>query len=274
MRELEEHISQWRRALPSLLQAQPSIVAELEEHLREQTERLQREGMSVDAAFAAALKRLGAPDEIAREFDRVHAASLPRSPFLWVALLLAALVLVAVNSLLTWQYIRGKLTLLLFVHVAIVSTGYLLVFGNGLLGLCALLRSWRSPAGLAEQREMRRVMYWLSIAASVFVPGGIALGIAWASENLDHAWSWRPVEIGALLVLGSSWLLLLAQTRFRVSDQARAFLAIVGAVATAVGFAAKALTPVVSVGWLGIALILIQCTLFWSRRDTVTPSAE
>lgn len=73
---LENQIAQWR----SFLQRRQAIhsvdVAELEDHLREQITALSRTGLSPDEAFLVAVKRMGALDEVSREFAREHSERL------------------------------------------------------------------------------------------------------------------------------------------------------------------------------------------------------
>jgi hypothetical protein len=90
----------------------------------------------------------------------------------------------------------------------------------------------------------------------------------WAAKNVGRAWSWQPIEKGALLVLVSSWALLLVQTKLVVSERVRAVVALLGGMGVVVGFAARPLTNAVPVGWLCIALIASQGAVILLRyRD-------
>ena len=73
---LEEGISEWR----SYLRRRPAIHSvdadELEDHLRSQTSVLVAAGLTEDEAFLIAVKRIGALDELSREFAREHSERL------------------------------------------------------------------------------------------------------------------------------------------------------------------------------------------------------
>lgn len=73
---LENHISQWRSYLQRRQAIHSVDVAELEDHLREQIAGLTKSGLSSDEAFLVAVKRMGALDEVSREFAREHSERL------------------------------------------------------------------------------------------------------------------------------------------------------------------------------------------------------
>jgi hypothetical protein len=73
---LEEHIAQWRSYILRRQAIHPVDVAELEDHLREQIEALSDAGLSADEAFLVAVKRMGAIDDLTREFAREHSDRL------------------------------------------------------------------------------------------------------------------------------------------------------------------------------------------------------
>lgn len=72
----EEQIGQWRNYLLRRQAIQTVDVAELEDHLREQIAGLINAGLSHDEAFLVAVKRMGALDELSREFAREHSDRL------------------------------------------------------------------------------------------------------------------------------------------------------------------------------------------------------
>lgn len=73
---LEEQIAQWRSYLQRRQAIHSVDVAELEDHLREQVTALQDSGLDTEEAFLVAVKRLGALDELSREFAREHSDRL------------------------------------------------------------------------------------------------------------------------------------------------------------------------------------------------------
>ncbi len=80
---VEAQIAQWREFILRRRGVTAADADELESHLRDQAADLQASGLSPDEAFLVAVKRLGAQDEISREFARVH------SDRLWKQLVLA-----------------------------------------------------------------------------------------------------------------------------------------------------------------------------------------
>lgn len=73
---LEEQIAAWRAYLLRRREIHSVDVAELEDHLREQVSELVEAGLDVDEAFLVAVKRMGALDELSREFAREHSDRL------------------------------------------------------------------------------------------------------------------------------------------------------------------------------------------------------
>jgi hypothetical protein len=73
---LEEQVDQWRSYLLRRQAIHSVDVAELEDHLREQVAVLVKAGLSMDEAFLVAVKRMGALDELTREFAREHSDRL------------------------------------------------------------------------------------------------------------------------------------------------------------------------------------------------------
>ncbi len=73
---LEEQVGQWRSYLLRRQAIHSVDVAELEDHLREQVTALVSAGLSTDEAFLVAVKRMGALDDLTREFAREHSERL------------------------------------------------------------------------------------------------------------------------------------------------------------------------------------------------------
>ncbi len=73
---LEEQIDQWRSYLRRRQAIHSVDVAELEDHLREQVASLVEAGLATDEAFLVAVKRMGALDDLSREFAREHSERL------------------------------------------------------------------------------------------------------------------------------------------------------------------------------------------------------
>jgi hypothetical protein len=73
---LERQIDQWRSYLRRRRAIHSVDVAELEDHLREQITGLVDSGLDDEEAFLVAVKRMGALDELSREFAREHSDRL------------------------------------------------------------------------------------------------------------------------------------------------------------------------------------------------------
>jgi len=73
---LEVQIGQWRGFLRRRQAIVATDIVELEDHLREQVAELRERGLAADEAFLVAVKRMGAVDEISREFAREHSERL------------------------------------------------------------------------------------------------------------------------------------------------------------------------------------------------------
>ncbi len=72
----EAQVAQWREFILGRRGVSAADADELESHLRDQAADLQASGLAPDEAFLVAVKRLGAQDEISREFARVHSDRL------------------------------------------------------------------------------------------------------------------------------------------------------------------------------------------------------
>lgn len=73
---LEEHVAQWRSYVQSHRSLSAVDVEELEDHLRDQIADLQGVGLSGDEAFLVAVSRMGALDDVSREFAVEHSERL------------------------------------------------------------------------------------------------------------------------------------------------------------------------------------------------------
>jgi hypothetical protein len=73
---LETQIDAWRAHLRRSQAIKEADAAELEDHLREQIASLGDQGLTDDEAFLVAVKRMGAIDDLTREFAREHSDRL------------------------------------------------------------------------------------------------------------------------------------------------------------------------------------------------------
>jgi len=80
---LEEQIDAWRRYLARARAVDAADADELEDHLRAQVADLTASGLSEREAFLVAVGRLGAIDDVSREFAREHSERLWKQLVLW-----------------------------------------------------------------------------------------------------------------------------------------------------------------------------------------------
>ncbi len=261
MQELEQHIAAWRARMAKELVGQEAVLDELEAHLRDHIEVQMKRGMTKDEAMAQGIARIGEPQALARAFEREEPVTVKVRPVAVVYGLTGAGYAVIV-AMMVWQLFHSQnlnYNSLLVVHVLAISGGYLAVIAAGLLGFWALLTGWRRVATERELRTQRREIFRMSITASILVPVGLVLGAIWAARySTFGAWSWKPVEVGALCVLISTWLLLLMQVRPLNNEKVRAVLALLSAVVVGGGWFASALTSIVPITWLYGSVIIGQ----------------
>lgn len=74
--QLEQQIAAWREYVERPDAISGRDVDELEDHLRDQIDRLAASGLAPDEAFLVAVKRMGGLDDLSREFAREHSERL------------------------------------------------------------------------------------------------------------------------------------------------------------------------------------------------------
>ena len=72
MSNLDQAVAEWRGRMIAAGIRQPSVLDELENHLREHVEQLTREGKTDEEAFDAAVQRIGQLDLLKREFAKAE----------------------------------------------------------------------------------------------------------------------------------------------------------------------------------------------------------
>lgn len=85
MFDLNRSLDQWRRQLQRGGQCLDEDIAELEEHLREEAQALEKLGLSSEEAFFLAARRLGRVDMLQDEFGKVNAGYAWLTRFRWMA---------------------------------------------------------------------------------------------------------------------------------------------------------------------------------------------
>jgi hypothetical protein len=70
MFDMERAIAEWRQRMGAAGVKAEKILKELESHLRDELARLVKSGLSLEAAFQLAVRKIGESDAIAREFEK------------------------------------------------------------------------------------------------------------------------------------------------------------------------------------------------------------
>src|ERR1035437_2569496 len=270
MPNLEQRIAQWRAGLASVMPRRDDTIRELEDHLREQIDNLLKQGLSSDAAFESGVERIGDARTIAGEFSRMRPPCQSASQ--WVRGVYSVMGLLA-GTFLYILVASGSyhwLGYLWVMHVFTLTTGYVLVFGTGALGICALVKSWWRPLSASERNGTRRAVFVLTVTSVILVTIGIVLGIVWAAQNLNHPWSWAPAELGALLILGWVGLMLLVQLQRTPVDLFLWQLTVLGNVVLVIGwFSAQAILGSVPMPWLLLIFAISQVALVVIRPPQI-----
>src|SRR5262245_54917235 len=128
MHNLEQLIADWRKTMTTRGSVGRETLDELENHLRENVERLVGSGMNDVEAFQCAVTQLGSPPKIASEFQKLNQST-------WLPVKVAAGMEIAAALLLAiFFFTRGgrlRSDILLASHVVLVTLGYMTVFFNG-----------------------------------------------------------------------------------------------------------------------------------------------
>src|SRR5690349_16740921 len=74
MPELEQLIADWRKHMRAAGIRSPDPLDELEAHLRDDVEQQMRSGSDMQSAFEAAVKHIGGPIELHREFQQAYSS--------------------------------------------------------------------------------------------------------------------------------------------------------------------------------------------------------
>ena len=84
MFDLEKAIADWRDSLCCNDAMTLESATELEEHLRETIENLHGPAINEHEAFVIATMRLGSPNELAQEYEKINAGAISRKRLAWM----------------------------------------------------------------------------------------------------------------------------------------------------------------------------------------------
>src|SRR5690242_5281662 len=96
MPNFEEQIAKWRRSMVEASVYRTDLLDELEEHLREEIERLLRSGTPENGVFEKAVSNLGGPSALASEFEKLSAGSAAN----WLPVKIARFVVISATIIL------------------------------------------------------------------------------------------------------------------------------------------------------------------------------
>jgi hypothetical protein len=241
MFDLERSIERWRQTLSATPGLTADALAELESHLRDEFQRLRETGLEPERALALAIERLGTPEALAREFEKVAAG--PTAAWWPMRLVIgaAALLLLLVVGWLTVRGVNGHLGALLVVHVSAITIGYSMSFVAGLLALCYVVQCTVRDLRPEQRRGLMRGLYILAWTAALLTAVGVVLGSIWAKDHLGRWWGWDAKETGGAIVLGWDVLMVLFLRRHAGKEEDAILLGLVG-------------SAFVCLAWFGAAL--------------------
>jgi len=230
MHDLEKQIAAWRRQMSNPA-SRKEVLDELEEHLREEIDRLEKSGLSVDEVFKTAVSKMGTPSAMATEFRK-----LPSSRT-WIPVRLAYVGTTALLALLGYGMVKiaAHGDILLGAHVFGTTLGYVLMFIIGGLAICYVCARWFGGFNPAQRSSLFHAIFRFAHASAILTILGLFLGMFWARENLGRYWAWDAKEVGALLIL--CWAVLLSVLSWLKPGEGTVLcLAILGNLATAWGW--------------------------------------
>ena len=263
MHDGEQQITDWRRALAAKIGPDAGILAELEGHVRDEIDRLVRQGQTPDQAAWAAIAKIGTPEKLAPEFAKNAVAWWPiRCVFVGTALVVAFCLYFFSQAVQ-----RRPLDALLFAHITCVTIGYSLTYAIGILALCYALRRMVRDLCVGQKTSWLRALRWHVALAFTTTLLGTVLGGIWANREWGHFWNWDLKETGALTTL--IWQGILLALVFRRPDKTRWLLcwAVLGdIIVTFAWFVASTLSGQVhSYGQNGQTMLIIFLAIFVSH---------
>jgi len=242
MFDLEQAIGKWRKSMSARLPFQGDTVAELESHLRDAVQKHQQSGLAPAEAWTAALKQLGDPDLIAREFGKLPGRSiwnwLPAQVVLGTYAALAVLVAFAAS-----RGFANRGDAILAIHVWSITVGYLAVFAVGAIAISSILSramwGWTST----ETDVFIRTTRFVAATALTLIVMGVVLGGVWLRRASGQFWVVDLREIGGITL--AAWTLFVVLLRHRMRDER---------LAMRLGLAGNA---IVAACWFGPAFLAI-----------------
>jgi hypothetical protein len=216
MFDLNREISAWKSSFAGQQTCSQDELDELESHLREEIETLVNHGVAVPNAFVQAVDRIGVPSDICDEFAkndrllRLDKLALGANKILVLVVSFAVLApgVVAIR--------RGDA--LLGVHVASITSAYVVAILSALVGIYAIVRSVyvRDVTSGFRDQLVQQSRWLLGLIASMTAVGFV-LGACWWHAKTGHFVDGNPREIGAMAVFGFATVFYLVVKHRRIS---------------------------------------------------------
>jgi len=232
MFDLESEIRRWRAALAGKLP--PATVNELENHLREETDRRLKSGTPQDEAFRQACLDLGDPTRLSAEFAKLNGASIWRPARLASVAALSLTAFLLVLAIVAGA--SGRKTPLLSAHVMSVSAGYLISFILGALAIWYVVVRLFRNLSMGHAASLRKVVALLAGASALLTGAAIITGVIWAADHMGRYWAWHPKETAAFVIFAWNLALALLAYAKRIWLHPVMLLAIFGNAITSVGW--------------------------------------
>ena len=253
MHNLDKVILEWRKkAATSDISA--DTLDELETHLRETTEQFVRSGMPVSNAFQRAVTELGAMPGISSEFRKLDQPKwLPVKLAIGVTALTAFVITIVVSGRLD----SGAASLLLGLHIFMVTLGYTITLLIGGLGICYVSQRCFEGFSISRLQSISRASFVLSGIALVLTTMGVLLGMVWTKVEWGRYWAWDYKEIGGLGVI--VWLVfyLVAHRLFKSNARGVLTISMLGNIVVSLAWFGPQLSRLQQYGTFGPSMLLM-----------------
>jgi hypothetical protein len=215
MFDLNRAIGAWKSSFARQRACSQDELDELESHLREGIEELIDQGVAEPDAFAEAVDRIGAPPDVCGEFAKNDRPLRLDKLALRVnkVLILAAACGGLVPGILAIR--RGDA--LLGMHVASITSAYVVAILSALVGTYAIVRSVcvQDANGGFRDRLVQQSRWLLGLIASLTAVGFV-LGACWWHAKTGNFVDGNSKEIGAIAVFGFAMVFFLSTKRGRI----------------------------------------------------------
>ena len=240
MFNVDHAVADWRRKMAASGVSNPTLLDELESHLRADLRALLAVGIPEAQAFQQAVSRLGNAGNLGTEFKKLENARC------WPVTIGSWLFVAGVFLMPAWMLPRllaGKVSLLLGAHIFTVTAGYAAAFFVGSLGIYYVWNRLFRASSSKRQALLDRAVHVFSGLSAGLVIAGFGLGALWCHQHHGKYLMGDAKEIGGLSV--ALWFVVLPvmQRRGRLSERVTMLMCIAGNV-------------IVALAWFGAAILV------------------